>query len=351
MMKNKYEIENTGESVPKISIIVPVYNVEQHLPQCLDSLLAQSYKDFELILVNDGSTDRSTKICDSYQEKDSRICVIHTKNRGPANARNTGIRLSKGEYILFCDSDDTVEDKWCEHFIEAARPEMDNCIFSGYKTMRDDKCRKVIGDHIPTEYQIDDVVALEAGKRIGFPWNICYYGEVLRKNKILYPTDVIVEDLPFVLCYLSHMKYMTYTGHVDYNYHMYEQETQSKKYYADGFTRWKEKYLATLQFIDSCVESSKRTACMKILADEYLYQFLHSLNHTFDKRNTWSLYQKIRHNKSIVQDECFRHCLLYADCSKENGLYINMLKKQMYLPIFILKTISKIKHKLKKTTI
>lgn len=89
-----------------VSIIVPVYQVEKYLRQCIDSILAQTFQDFELILVDDGSKDRSGQICDEFAKKDDRICVVHTLNRGAAAARNTGIQRASGTYIAFVDGDD-----------------------------------------------------------------------------------------------------------------------------------------------------------------------------------------------------------------------------------------------------
>lgn len=94
---------------PTISVIIPLYNVEQYLTRCVDSILNQDFADLEVILVNDGSSDRSGEICDAYQLRDSRVKVIHQKNGGPGNARNTGIAVATGEYIAFIDSDDYAE--------------------------------------------------------------------------------------------------------------------------------------------------------------------------------------------------------------------------------------------------
>ena len=93
-----------------ISIIVPIYNVEDYLEDCLDSILNSSYKDYELILIDDGSTDGSGLICDNYQERDSRITVIHTDNNGISAARNTGLDRAKGDYISFIDGDHSSQD-------------------------------------------------------------------------------------------------------------------------------------------------------------------------------------------------------------------------------------------------
>ena len=93
---------------PLISVVVPVYNVESYLEKCIESILSQTYRNLEIILVDDGSTDSSGKICEKYKGKSSLISVIHTANKGQAAARNTGIKLAKGEYITFVDSDDVI---------------------------------------------------------------------------------------------------------------------------------------------------------------------------------------------------------------------------------------------------
>ena len=90
----------------KISVVVPVYNVEKYLNQCVDSVLAQTYKNIEVILVDDGATDSSPAICDEYAEKDSRVKVVHKKNGGLSSARNSGIKVATGDYLMFIDSDD-----------------------------------------------------------------------------------------------------------------------------------------------------------------------------------------------------------------------------------------------------
>lgn len=96
------------ENEPLISIVVPVYNVESYLVNCVSSIIEQTYKNLEIILVDDGSTDKSKKICDDLAKKDKRIKVIHKDNGGLSSARNAGIDVAKGEYIGFVDSDDKI---------------------------------------------------------------------------------------------------------------------------------------------------------------------------------------------------------------------------------------------------
>lgn len=105
--------------MPIISVIVPVYNVEKYLCQCIDSILAQTFTNFELILMDDGSTDGSTALCDEYAVKDKRIRVFHKKNGGQAEARNLGIDISKGQYLTFIDSDDVVSPEYLNQLFKA----------------------------------------------------------------------------------------------------------------------------------------------------------------------------------------------------------------------------------------
>lgn len=104
----------------KVSIILPVYNVAAYLGQCVDSLLAQTYPELEIILVDDGSKDESGRICDQYAQADPRVIVIHQQNAGAANAKNAGLDCATGEYITFMDSDDYAELNWIETMVEAS---------------------------------------------------------------------------------------------------------------------------------------------------------------------------------------------------------------------------------------
>lgn len=92
-----------------ISVIIPVYNIEKYLDRCLESIINQSYTNLEIILIDDGSTDNSGKICDDYKNQDNRIIVVHKKNEGVSQARNLGISIATGEFLSFVDGDDTVE--------------------------------------------------------------------------------------------------------------------------------------------------------------------------------------------------------------------------------------------------
>lgn len=123
--------------LPLVSIIVPVYNVEKYLKRCIDSLLLQTFTNFELILVDDESTDSSGAICDIYAEQDDRITVIHKKNGGVSSARNAGLDVAVGEYVTFCDSDDYVNYDWLEVLLCAINSNNVDMVASNWKAVDD----------------------------------------------------------------------------------------------------------------------------------------------------------------------------------------------------------------------
>src|SRR5690554_7275643 len=115
-----------------ISVIIPVYNSEKYLHKCIDSVLAQSYTNFELILVNDGSTDGSGKICDEYAEKDERVRVFHKDNGGVSSARNIGLKNSSGDYIIHADSDDLMLSGALESLYYEAKQSNSDIVIGNY---------------------------------------------------------------------------------------------------------------------------------------------------------------------------------------------------------------------------
>ena len=130
--------------MPQVSVIIPIYNSEKYLHECLDSVINQTYKDIEIILVDDGSTDKSSSICDEYAKKDERIKVFHTSNNGPSHARNIGIDNATGEYIVFQDSDDYIELNMIEDTVKEALKSDSDLVISGHKTFFEEERKKPI---------------------------------------------------------------------------------------------------------------------------------------------------------------------------------------------------------------
>ena len=121
--------------MPKISVIIPIYNVAPYIPQCLNSIQKQTLRDIEIFLINDGSTDDGIRICEKYAQKDERIKIIHKKNEGLSAARNDGIAASTSPFILFVDADDWVEPEFCEVPYRIAIENKADLVFFGYNVM------------------------------------------------------------------------------------------------------------------------------------------------------------------------------------------------------------------------
>ena len=148
------------ENQALISVIIPVYNVEAYLRECVDSVLKQTHQNFEIILVDDGSTDSSGDICDEYAGDDERICVIHQKNSGPSKTRNTGLENANGKYIYFLDSDDYIDNNALELLVNTAESNNADLVFFDAHSFTDD------GSEIKQGYLVKETYEAKSGYEI-----------------------------------------------------------------------------------------------------------------------------------------------------------------------------------------
>ncbi len=200
------------ELPPKVSVIVPVYNVEPYLPRCADSILAQTLADIEIIFIDDGSTDNSGLICDQYKEKDRRVKVIHKENGGQSSARNCGISIANGEYIAFVDADDRIAEDMYENLcrkMESDASDMVVCNYIGVRSDGQDNSPLKINDN--TVFSISDLGRAEyifdyllAGKHDYSACNKLFRADVILKNRIRFPEVriAICEDAFFIMKYV-----------------------------------------------------------------------------------------------------------------------------------------------------
>lgn len=195
----------TSNSNPRISIIIPIYNVEEYLPQCLDSIVNQTYHNLEIILIDDGSPDNCGAICDEYAGKDARVIVIHKENGGVNTARNIGIHRATGEWITFVDSDDWCELDYYEKMIESAMDSDADVLYAGGYYV--DYPRKTIKVHtfeedflLTDRKEIDKLrmAVLMPGKHgnatYGFPFDKLYRTAFMRRHHLLYDTSLKAWD-------------------------------------------------------------------------------------------------------------------------------------------------------------
>lgn len=196
--------------MPFFSIIIPVYNVELYLYKCIESVLNQTYQNLEILLIDDGATDRCPEICDEYALKDSRIKVIHKKNGGQSSARNAGLDLAQGDYILFLDSDDYWEgDDFLNQLADKIETECDVCFFGCYDefadTGRRKKSRGYYNEEIFKAGKKDEILysLFAEGQFPGACWIVCVKRLLLEEHAIRFVEGIRVEDVDWLLNVLS----------------------------------------------------------------------------------------------------------------------------------------------------
>lgn len=202
--------------MPKLSIIIPVYNSESYITQCIDSILTQSFTNFELILVNDGSTDNSDKICDEYALKDCRIRVIHKENGGVSSARNKGLDEAQGEWIMFVDSDDYLSNIYLSAFPFEIYHDIE---IAGMQMMTNNKftsCPKQEKLYLEKEF-LDFFNEIFNNPYITSPCAKVYKRSIL--NDIRFDEKIkVTEDTLFIMQYLLNCKSIYLTPNSGYYY-------------------------------------------------------------------------------------------------------------------------------------
>lgn len=229
-----------------ISIIVPVYNAEGKLKSCIDSILCQSYKDFELILVDDGSTDSSGDVCDEFAYVDSRVIVIHKENGGLCSARNSGLEIASGDYLAFCDNDDIYLPGLLEDNIKLVQEyDADVVRFlrrriavyeDGARVVQDGNMNKICGGNIITFMQGKDIISnyamLKEENATNTIWNGLYKTKLIKDYGISFDTRMRFggEDILFNLKVLEVAGSYAFNNRVYYQYNKAYSESTSTKF-------------------------------------------------------------------------------------------------------------------------
>lgn len=218
-------------NTPIFSIVIPVYNAEQYLNRCIQSVLNQTFSDFELILVNDGSTDNSLNICENFAENENRIKIISHKNNGVSFTRNKGIKAATGKYITFIDSDDFVDKSYLESFYLQLSIKETDIIASGIiKYYGESEIN--ITYHVDYSDNISIIPELEKQNLLSGPFAKCFKRDVIVNNKILFDKDFSFgEDAIFNLTFVKQITSISAIAYAGYYYYQIEGESLVKKKY------------------------------------------------------------------------------------------------------------------------
>lgn len=205
-----------GEKMNFFSIIVPIYNVEKYIDECIESVLRQEYINYELILVDDGSLDNSGIICENYSKNNKNIIVIHKKNGGVSDARNEGIKIAKGNYIIFLDGDDVLYNnclKQINKVLYNKNIDILTCNFNKYG-----KEQEIYNFDIKTINSINDYLDILTDIPWA-PWRNVFKTEILKKNNIYFEKDLIcAEDCDFFMRFIDKAQKVLYTNLYIVNY-------------------------------------------------------------------------------------------------------------------------------------
>lgn len=298
MKKQKTEMEGIWENMPIFSIIVPVYNVESYLKLCIDSILRQTFSDFEVILVDDGSPDNCGNICDAYTIRDSRVRVIHKKNGGLSSARNAGLDIACGDYICFVDSDDLIPENMLETLLPYVQAGMDMVAYRMTRFYPDGsrESREIQYGSYRMENEAERAafihqvllpgrISWDAGSRIYARKKIEEYHLRFADNQ-----KIFAEDLFFCICFCSHAQKVESIDYSLYDYRMRDDSImgiQRKRHNIDRLTVLCQEVYRYLDQFDDCriLIQNIHTICCQIIAP-HLINYLWTAEQTLLESRT-----------------------------------------------------------------
>lgn len=298
----------------KISVVIPVYNVEKYISECLDSVINQTYKNLQIILVDDGSTDFSGKICDVYAEKDNRITVVHQKNAGAGAAKNTGLELIEGDYFSIIDSDDYIELDMYEKMVnslEKYNADIVQCLFRNV----------FVNDSFDRKYKIKGnypkvLTSKRFLKEYLYDWKYAIFANKVFKSSLLkeirFPVGRKIDDEFFTYKLVCNAKKVVNIDNILYNYRMRKtsvmNENDTDRLIYDRIDCFIERY----NYVSDIYPSLKKKYNLK-LYDDLLYfkdsakdngKILSLINNFSRKKSNGfdKLYQKIMNNKLVFEE-------------------------------------------------
>jgi glycosyltransferase involved in cell wall biosynthesis len=307
-----------------ISIIVPVYNSEKTLEKCLDSILSQTFTNFECILIDDGSTDKSPAICDEYAQKDNRIQVLHKLNEGVSAARNDGIKAARGEYIAFVDSDDYTLPDMYWLLLEKIEKERKELVCCGY-THRN---KTYLPPPVLSSVSVAQAVYhLEHSELFGLIWNKLYLAKIIKTHNIGFPTgQYFGEDIFFNLQYFGLINSFCL---VDEALYVYSENSQSVSKSRPSFDQCLSRFNNVSSSITKLRETQGENYINRIISLDFTYTvFLIRVLYQPKKENKINRYMTIKMAKLFYRTwpakKAFR--------SNRYAVFYFFL---MFLPVFI----------------
>jgi glycosyltransferase involved in cell wall biosynthesis len=299
--------------LPKVSVIIPIYNVEQKLDRCLNSIVNQTLSNIEIILVDDGSPDNSPKICDEYAQKDKRIRVIHKSNGGLSDARNAGLTIAKGEYIIFIDSDDWSEDIMLETLYSRAYVDGSDIVVCSYSvdySNNNFSVKKQLQNGIFCTEKIPEAIyMLDENGMFNVVWNKLYKHSVLKKSHLSFEIDGVPgEDLLFNCLVFKKIRKISFEKEILHHYMREDEDTLVKAYKPNLYSQVRRFNGARKSLYDFYNMSSKKE--MREYANKYVENIFACVPNIFRKNNNLTIQDKIKLLDDIIKDEGLKSYLI-----------------------------------------
>lgn len=325
----------------KVSIVVPIYKVEKYLNQCIESIVNQTYKNLEIILVDDGSPDNCPKICDEWAKKDKRIKVIHKDNQGLGMARNTGIENATGDYICFFDSDDYVSTELVDKCVNKMEKYKTDFVVYGFcdvtenglfikeyvpncskKLFKDEEVKSILIKQFFSSHNYKD----EDFNLLICAWNCMFSMNLIKKINFRFVSErkIISEDVYSMLIYYSSMS-SAYVLSESLFYHRYNGKSLTHEYRKDRFEKLNILYIELLKL---CDELGLDEETKNLMSTPYLNGVFGALKLLLN--SNLNLYNKYKNFKIIVLDKIFQESISCVNFSQERFLRMLVLKLFKY---------------------
>ncbi|KKI91437.1 glycosyl transferase family 2 [Bacillus sp. SA1-12] len=340
----------------KVSVIIPVYNAEKYIAQCIESLLNQTLKECEFIFINDGSKDDSRKIIDYYQKVDNRIMLINQENQGVSIARNKGLRVAKGEYIGFVDADDTIEKNMYKILYTSAKQCDCDIILSNFESEIEGhkaitRYPFPIGVTLVKEYIKQDILPYFLKEdNLNTVCNKIYKNKIIIENNLTFPEKVpLGEDGLFNMSFFSladKMKYLDYTG---YFYREVKGSATRNIAEKDYFNRALEVYNMKLPEIYKellMIEEIHKLRSIKLIKNVMSYIYIY-----FTHSKELSLRQRFKYIDKMIIDKDVRKALLvsynemYSTFGRYEKAILELIKRRSIIGLYFITTYSRLRNK------
>lgn len=293
----------------KVSVIIPIYNTEKYLRRCIDSVLNQTFDDYEILLIDDGSTDNCAAICDEYNHE-IKVRVIHKTHGGVSSACNLGIDNASGKYLMFCDSDDYVEKDWISTLYTAIEDNPSSFVFCAFfnENNKDSKPVRLLDSEFYQSYTNNEYFFMYRKGFSAYRWN-----RIFLRNKVLgkirFEESISVgEDVLFNIEYLKTCDSFLYVDKLLYHWVNNGNNSLSRAYHAKYYDDIKKLY-----FPRASVIAEKD---LQEFYNDYFYRFYACIDIVNDSQNTMTDREKKAYIRYILHDKAFCHAMEHAESSR-----------------------------------